>query len=161
MTINKVLESKEKKEVTRSFWQAYLVIDPIRSKIFIWWQLILLVALQVQFMLFPYTVCFQIDVTLPVTQNLELLIDVIFVLNIVVNFLTSLELDIDVDRNLKHIAIAYIKDNLVFDIISTVPGFLLALNSYLYFFKIFRFKRFGTMKVILKKLIGTVGQKFS
>ena len=82
-------------------------------------------------------------------------------LNIVVNFLTSLELDIDVDRNLKHIAIAYIKDNLVFDIISTVPGFLLALNSYLYFFKIFRFKRFGTMKVILKKLIGTVGQKFS
>jgi hypothetical protein len=58
MTINKVLDRKLEKEVTQSFWQAYLVIDPLKSKFYIWWQLIFLLTLQIQFLLFPFTVCF-------------------------------------------------------------------------------------------------------
>jgi len=84
-----------------------------------------------------------------------------FLINIIVNFLTMIVLEDRVDRDLKHIALAYIKDNFIFDLLSTIPGFFISLNSYVYFFKAIRFKKFGHMKTMMKKLIGFVGQKFS
>jgi Ion channel len=66
-----------------------------------------------------------------------------------------------VDRDLKHIAIAYLKDNFFFDLISTLPGFFISYNSYFYFVKAIRFKKFGHMKTIMKKIIGLMGQKFA
>ncbi len=96
-----------------------------------------------QFLLFPFTVCFQIDVTIQITGIIELVIDIVFTLNIIMTFFTSLVHDDRVDRNLKHIAIAYLKENFAFDMISTLPGFFVSLNSWLYFFKFIRLKKFG------------------
>lgn len=146
MTINKVLDRKMEKEVTQSFVQAYLVIDPLKSKFYPWWQFILLLTLQCQFLLFPFTVCFQIDHTLKSTAQIELVLDILFLLNMIINFLTSLVLEERVDSDLKHIALAYVKDNFVFDLLSTLPGFFLSFNSSLYYFKAIRFKKFGQMK---------------
>jgi len=63
------------------------------------------------------------------TQNIELAIDLLFVLNILINFCTSLVVDDRVDRDLKHIALAYVKDNFFFDLFSTIPGFFVSFNS--------------------------------
>ena len=76
-------------------------------------------------------------------------------------FFTSLVHDEKVDRNLKHIAIAYLKDNFFFDLVSTLPGFFLPFNSWLYFFKFIRLRKYGLMKTIMKKIIGLVGLRFS
>ena len=154
MTINKMLDRKMEKEVSQSFWQAYLVIDPLKSKFYPWWQFILLLTIQSQFLLFPFTVCFQIDVSLKTTADIELCIDILFMLNIIINFLTSLVSDDRVDRDLKRIAMVYVKDNFFFDLLSTLPGFFLSLNSNLYFFKAIRLKKFGQMNTMMKKIIG-------
>ena len=90
-----------------------------------------------------------------------MIIDLVFVLNIFLTFFTSLVQDEKVDRELKHIAIAYLKDNFFFDLVSTLPGFFISFNSWLYFFKFIRLKKFGLMKTIMKKIIGLVGLKFS
>jgi len=76
-------------------------------------------------------------------------------------FFTSLVHDERVDRDLKRIAIAYLKDNFFFDLFSTLPGFFVSYNSWLYFFKFIRLKKFGLMKTMMKKIIGLVGLKFS
>lgn len=92
---------------------------------------------------------------------IELVIDIVFALNILMTFCTSLVHDDRVDRDLKHIAIAYLKENFVFDLVSTVPGFFVSFNSWLYFFKVIRLKKFGLMMTIMKNIIGLVGLKFS
>jgi hypothetical protein len=74
---------------------------------------------------------------------IEFAIDIVFLMNIFMTFFTSLVHDDRVDRDLKHIAIAYLKENFVFDIVSTIPGFFVSLNSWLYFFKVIRLKKFG------------------
>jgi hypothetical protein len=74
---------------------------------------------------------------------IELVLDIVFLLNIFLTFFTSLVQDDRVDRDLKHIAIAYLKENFAFDIVSTLPGFFVSFNSWLYFFKFIRLKKFG------------------
>ena len=98
-------EREESSKNPRNWCDRNLVIkDPSQSRLYFLWELIFMSAFLIEIVLVPYTACRQNDQTEGIvnmqviledyTKELEQVIDVIWIINITLSFLTPFEQDI-------------------------------------------------------------------
>ena len=75
--------------------------------------------------LVPYTACLGIEQIYMPNENLEMIIDIIWISNICVTFCTAALRDGQLEKDFKKIAKRYITGLFVFDIISCLPAVLM------------------------------------
>ena len=84
------MSEKITKEETKSFFKIYIVINPKNSKVKSFWDMILFLSLILEILLVPYTLCSEnMKSVLDSTRNLEIFIDVVFLVNIGFNLITA------------------------------------------------------------------------
>jgi hypothetical protein len=119
------------------------------------------VILAVNLFYIPYTLAFDTDDILVGTRLMEFSFDVIFTINIVLNFFTAFQQDIEWKYNLKDIAKSYIKSFFVMDLLATIPGLVTFEDPDYYWVKAIRYIRFfGLLKHIndiLQKIFNKMG----
>ena len=125
----------------RNWCDRNLVIkEPSQSRLYFLWELIFMSAFLIEIVLVPYTACRQdmenediIDMQIILneyTKELEQVIDVIWIMNITLSFLTPFEVDISYNDNFKDIAKNYIWPAFILDVLSTMYLFLNYSNDY-------------------------------
>ena len=91
----------------------------------------------------------------------ELLFDIFFLINVILNFITAYQHDLEWITVPKDIAKKYLKSLFLFDIVSTLPCLIMRENSMSYWFKLLRFVHFGKflqlMNMNLKRLFYKCG----
>ncbi len=86
------------------------------------WNAIIIILLLYTATYMPYRICFIDDASTGFLLAFEYLIDVLFFLDIFVNFLSAIELpDGTIDPRLKSIAMAYIKSWFFLDLFAVFP----------------------------------------
>jgi hypothetical protein len=98
--------------------------------------------------LVPYTVCTDInnmlykpDGTKETFFYLEIIIDIMWLINICLTFCTAVKKDFGMEVKFSQIAINYLTKDFIFDVLSTVPTLVTVYavdKPYLYYFKIVR-----------------------
>ena len=100
-----------------------------------------------EFLLFPYTVCIGIDKTWEFTMTVEYTIDACWLLMIATSFCICTEKDGVYEMKFSQIAKGYVKTDFWHDFFSMTTLFLMEWDySMVYWFRILRFFRLGTMK---------------
>lgn len=87
--------------------------------------------------LIPWTMAFSME-ELDKTRGAEFAIDIVFAIDILLKFFTGIIVDVEVDRNLRHIAWNYIRGLFVFDSLSVIPTMVTMEQPALYPFKLLR-----------------------
>lgn len=86
------------------------------------WNLVIICLLLYTATYMPYRICFIDDESTGFFLAFEYMVDILFALDIAVNFISALELaDGSVDPRFKPIAIAYIKSWFFLDLFATFP----------------------------------------
>ena len=78
-------------------------------------------ALLLEGIIVPYTACTDIKYVLNATENYEIAVDAIWLINIVVSFCTPFTRDVDRVNRCGEIAEKYLKGAFFFDVLSTLP----------------------------------------
>lgn len=139
-------------EEEKPIFEKYFLINSSKSKYLALFKFLFLIAILIELILLPYTVCYGIDyVYITYTSNVEYTIDIIWVINIILTFFVSLENDGVVINKPKSIMVAYLKDNFFFDLCSTMPtlGILIWKEHLCYWAKFLRLKRITTLKKLI------------
>ena len=98
-----------------------LIIMP-QSKFKLSWNLVIIVLLLYTATYMPYRICFIDDASTGSFLAFEYMVDVLFFLDILINFNSALEMpDGTIDPRLKFIAMAYIKSWFFLDLCATFP----------------------------------------
>lgn len=114
-------KDEEDKELNQNWCERNLIIkDPSDSKFYFFWELIFALALFVEFLLVPYTSCTNIIEVLDKTEMYEIIIDIVWLINIIVSFCTPFTRDVDRVNKCGEIAEKYIKSAFGFDLLSTM-----------------------------------------
>ena len=107
----KRIDGKDLKKPT--IFEKYILIDPDKSKGYVFWQFVLLLACLMEFLMVPFIIgCTEISNTSDKTQwifSYNLAVDGIWVCNIFVCFITSYRDQLELIKDPKTLAIAYIK----------------------------------------------------
>ena len=114
-------EVSDNENDNKPFFQKYLMIDPQKSNKIIFWENLLWVVILTQFVLFPFTVCLTIDDIFGDTWQVEYFIDVVWLINIFVCFITAKEIDDHMEVRWVRIASSYVSSDFLFDFISCAP----------------------------------------
>ena len=115
--------NEEENQRKRTWCERNLIIkDPSKSKLYFFWEILFLVAFLIEIVLVPYTSCSKnIEQILEEdTKTLEQIIDGIWIVNIVLSFLTPIEQELAYTDTFKEIACNYLKPGFVFDLLSTL-----------------------------------------
>lgn len=109
----------------------------------------------------PFTMAFDTDALLDKNRVMEFTFDIFFAINILLNFFTAFQQDIEWKYSLKEIGKSYIKSFFVFDCLSTIPTLVTYEDPNYYRFKALRYVRFfGLLKHIndiLQKIFNRMG----
>ncbi len=93
-----------------------------QSKFKLAWNIIIILLLLYTATYMPYRICFIDDASTGLLLGWEYLADVLFFLDIFINFISALELpDGTIDPRLKSIARAYVKSWFFLDLCATFP----------------------------------------
>ena len=109
---------------------------------YILWELIFMVALLIEWILVPFTACTNIEHVLTLTIRYEQFVDAVFLVQIVVSFITPYTREVEKVIRCSDIAEKYIKEKFIFDVLSTLPCVVTLYNpeyiQYTYLTKILR-----------------------
>ena len=109
--------------------EQYFIIDPTKKNSLLpLWKLIFISAMIVEMALVPYTSCLGIEKIYTENENLELLIDLIWLANIIITFCTAALRDGQLEKNFKVIAKRYLQGIFVFDILSMLPPIIIRIS---------------------------------
>jgi hypothetical protein len=96
-----------------SIFEKYILIDPDKSRGYTFWEMVLLLACTSEFLLVPYVIgCTDITKTSDMTNYIffyNVVVDAIWVINIFVCFVTAFKDQLELIKNPKTLAIAYLK----------------------------------------------------
>lgn len=85
------------------------------------------------------------------TKNIEVVIDVLWIINMGVQFTTSFVKDVDVITDLREIALKYLKEGFIIDTITTFPSLCTLYSvSDIYYIKILRLYYISKSQRIIK-----------
>ena len=140
-------KDEEDKELNQNWCERNLIIkDPSESKVYFCWELMFMSALLLEGVLVPYTACTNISEVLTATENYEIVIDSVFIINIVLSFCTPFTRDVDRVNRCGEIAEKYLKGAFFFDVLSTLPCVVTLYNDdyiqYTYLTKLLRVYHF-------------------
>lgn len=117
-------ENKNDLEQKRNWCERNLIIkDPNSSRLYYLWEIVFLVAFLISIVLVPYTSCRgnEIEYILDrYTKELEIFIDIVWIMNITLSFLTPYEQDMGLSDRFVDIARNYMIPGFVFDVLSTL-----------------------------------------
>ena len=136
-------QEEDDNEGNQNWCERNLIIkDPSKSKIYILWELIFMVAMLIEATLVPFTACTDIEHVLKTTIRYEQFVDAVWLIQIVVSFITPYTREVEKVIKCSDIAEKYIKEKFFFDILSTLPCVLTLYNpayiNYTYLTKILR-----------------------
>jgi hypothetical protein len=120
-------------------FEKYAMI-PGKSKFLLYWSLFMAILITVSLFLIGITLAFSLS-QLPSTRPFEMVIDVIFMADIITKFFTAYYYDVKLVTHPFKIAKRYILSFFLFDIISTLPTLFTFQMESIYFLKMFRFVR--------------------
>ena len=121
--INKDDDGQLKK---KSCCEQYFIINPQKKNSLLpLWKLVFMAAIITEMALVPYTACLGIEQIYIDNENLELIIDCVWVINIGVTFCTAALRDGQLEKDFKKIAKRYLSGLFVFDIISCLPAVII------------------------------------
>ena len=121
--INKDDDGQLKK---KSCCEQYFIINPQKKNSLLpLWKLVFMAAIITEMALVPYTACLGIEQIYIANENLELIIDCVWVINICVTFCTAALRDGQLEKDFKKIAKRYLSGLFVFDIISCLPAVII------------------------------------
>ena len=159
-------ERDEGSKNPRNWCDRNLVIkEPSQSRLYFLWELVFMSAFLIEIVLVPYTACRQnmddeeiIDMQIILsdyTKELEQVIDVIWIMNITLSFLTPFEVDISYNDKFQDIAKNYIWPAFILDVLSTLYLFVNYSTEYqwMYYLKFLRFYYFPRALNILRNAI--------
>ncbi len=119
-----------------------IIIHPQKSSFKTFWDTVLFMCLAVSLWMIPFTLAFDTESILDETRMVEFAFDIAFALNILLNFFTAYQQDIEWKMALGDIAKAYIKSYFVFDVLSTFPCLFTLEEQRFYKLKLLRFVHF-------------------
>lgn len=134
-----------------------MIIDPQKNRIFKIWEIGFMLAIILECVLVPYTVCFDIETVLDRSLAIERTLDVVWAINVVLTFFVGVRKDYEAEYSLATIAKAYVGGDFLFDILSTGPSFFIGLEPKLYWVKCIRLFRISTVKRIVCNFLGLLG----
>jgi len=129
--------------------------------LYYFWEILFLVAFLVEIVLVPYTSCSKdiMNILEVHTKPLEQVIDGIWIINIVLCFLTPFEKELGVSDKFSDIAANYIKPGFIFDVLSTLTLIFHYEHRWMYYLKFLRAYYFPRAMSILHKAIDPVVTK--
>ncbi len=96
------------------------------------------------------------------TKNIEVVIDVLWIVNMGVQFTTSFVKDVDVITDLREIALKYLKEGFIIDTITTFPSLCTLYSvSDIYYIKILRLYYISKSQRIIKVQIQSLEQRLN
>jgi hypothetical protein len=119
-----------------------------------------MVAALIEFLLIPFTCFLEIDQTLTVTLDVEIIIDLIWIWHIVICFCMAKETDDGLEERWMVIAKSYLTSDFIFDLIPSLTIAFIGNFPEFYLFRILRMKRLGTMRSYVKQFWWNLGMKF-
>lgn len=153
-------DNKNDLEQKRNWCERNLIIkDPNSSRLYYLWEIIFLVAFLISIVLVPYTSCRgnEIEYILDrYTKELEIFIDVVWIINITLSFLTPYEQDMGLSDRFVDIARNYMVPGFVFDVLSTLTIIFQYENQNLYYLKFLRAYYFPRSMNILSRVINPI-----
>lgn len=117
-----------------------IIKDPKNSRVFYFWQILFLFAFLIEIVLVPYTswsksILYILD---EYTKPLEQVIDAIWIMNIILQFLTPFEIDFSQQDDFSDIALRYLFHGFVFDVLSTLTLLFNYEYQWMYYLKFLR-----------------------
>ena len=143
----------------KNFATMYLIKYPHKSKFLPVWNILYLMALLTTFTLVPYTAATNIDEVLRETFIFELVVDFIFLVQIMMSFTTAYSKENDWVDDPKDIAKKYVRDSFFIDFFTTVPTLLTwYMTPAAYYLKFLRMVHISTSQKILKEILRNLVQ---
>jgi len=102
-------EEARRRELDKRSCQEWVVIHPRKSTFKFLWDMMITLCLAASLVLIPITMAFDTERILESNRDLEFIFDVLFTVNIMLNFLTAYQQDIEWRTRLGDIALAYLK----------------------------------------------------
>jgi len=137
-----------------------IIKNPNENRLYFLWQIIFMIVFLIQIMLVPYTSCRTTEIMNILeesTKELEMVIDVIWILNILLSFLTPFEQDIGYNDRFGDIARNYILPACLFDVLSTLTLLTNFEYQWMYYLKFLRFYYFpralGILHLVLDSIV--------
>ena len=165
MDLNKDDDGQLKK---KNCCEQYFIIDPQKKNSLLpLWKLVFMAAIITEMALVPYTACLGIEQIYMPNENLEMIIDVIWISNICITFCTAALRDGQLEKDFKKIAKRYVSGLFVFDIISCLPAVLMkvaiqnpdwdpSIRTYMmqsYLLKLLRIAQVGNLNKIMLEMV--------
>ena len=165
MDLNKDDDGQLKK---KNCCEQYFIIDPQKKNSLLpLWKLVFMAAIITEMALVPYTACLGIEKIYMPNENLEMIIDVIWISNICITFCTAALRDGQLEKDFKKIAKRYVTGLFVFDIISCLPAVLMkvaiqnpdwdqSIRTYMfqsYLLKLLRIAQVGNLNKIMLEMV--------
>lgn len=150
------------------------MIDPNTSKNLPRWEPILMAAMIIQYVLYPFTVFMQLgsyDHSLLITEqsmgsvltatiNVEMFIDITWLINMGISIVTAKEIEEGMEERWTVLSKAYMKNEFFFDFVPTLTSLTVRYFPETYLLRILRMKRFGQMRQLFEKMWFNVGVKY-
>lgn len=147
-------EEFDNKNAPKGFIQTYLIKNPKTSRVSWCWDIIWLIVLIIDFTLIPYTICTNVVEVLSVTKIVEVTIDCLWLIQVGMSFTTGFFHEVDLITDIKKIAIKYMKEAFIIDLVTSLPT-LLSFYTVpdLYYIKLLRMYHISKATTIIKNQI--------
>jgi len=156
-------ELEDDSQRKRNWCDRNLIIkDPMQSRLYFLWEIIFMSAFLVEILFVPYTSCRTTEIMNILEESssvLEMTIDVVWILNITISFLTPFEQDIGYNDRFGDIARNYVMPAMVLDVLSTLTLLTNFKVQWMYYLKFLRFYYFPRALTILHRVVDTFVQR--